>query len=90
MTEPTIIAPASAPGRGGVSVVRISGPKARPIAKTLCGDLEEPRKLKKCTIRGKGGVDLDTGLVVFFKSPTLIPGKMWLSCTVMATQGWWI
>ena len=75
MTEPTIIAPASAPGRGGVSVVRISGPKARPIAKTLCGDLEEPWKLKKCTIRSRGGVDLDTGLVVFFKSPNSYTGE---------------
>ena len=75
MTEPTIIAPASAPGRGGVSVVRISGPKARPIAQTLCGDLEEPWKLKKCTIRSRGGVDLDTGLVVFFKSPNSYTGE---------------
>ncbi len=75
MTESTIIAPASAPGRGGVSVVRISGPKARPIAQTLCGDLEEPWKLKKCTIRSKGGVDLDTGLVVFFKSPNSYTGE---------------
>ena len=75
MTESTIIAPASAPGRGGVSVVRISGPKARPIAKTLCGDLEEPWKLKKCTIRSRGGVDLDTGLVVFFKSPNSYTGE---------------
>ena len=75
MTESTIIAPASAPGRGGVSVVRISGPKARPIAQALCGDLEEPWKLKKCTIRSKGGVDLDTGLVVFFKSPNSYTGE---------------
>jgi len=75
VTEPTIIAPASAPGRGGVSVVRISGPKARPIAQTLCGDLEEPWKLKKCTISSKGGVDLDTGLVVFFKSPNSYTGE---------------
>ena len=75
MTESTIIAPASAPGRGGVSVVRISGPKARPIAQTLCGDLEEPWKLKKCTIRSRGGVDLDTGLVVFFKSPNSYTGE---------------
>ena len=75
MTESTIIAPASAPGRGGVSVVRISGPKARPIAQTLCGDLEEPWKLKKCTISSEGGVDLDTGLVVFFKSPNSYTGE---------------
>ena len=74
MTESTIIAPASAPGRGGVSVVRISGPKSYPIAKTLCGELEEPWKLKKCTIRGEGGV-LDTGLVVFFKSPNSYTGE---------------
>ena len=75
MTKSTIIAPASAPGRGGVSVVRISGPKARPIAQTLCGDLEEPWKLKRCTIRGEGGVGLDTGLVVFFKSPNSYTGE---------------
>ena len=66
MTESTIIAPASAPGRGGVSVVRISGPKARPIAQTLCGDLEEPWKLKKCNISSMGGFYIYKGLFVFF------------------------
>ena len=75
MTESTIIAPASAPGRGGVSVVRISGPKASLVARALCGDLEEPWKLKRCSIKGRGGVVFDTGLVVFFKSPHSYTGE---------------
>ena len=75
MTESTIIAPASAPGRGGVSVVRVSGPKALSIAKDLCGDLEEPWRLKRCNIKTKDGVVLDTGLVVFFKSPHSYTGE---------------
>tara|TARA_B100000700_G_scaffold12727_1_gene12841 strand:+ start:2945 stop:4255 length:1311 start_codon:yes stop_codon:yes gene_type:complete len=75
VTESTIIAPASAPGRGGVSVVRISGPKASLVARALCGDLEEPWKLKRCSIKGRGGVVFDTGLVVFFKSPHSYTGE---------------
>ncbi len=75
MAESTIIAPASAPGRGGISVIRISGPKSLSVAESLCGKLEEPWRFKRCKISNKGGDVLDTGLVVFFKSPHSYTGE---------------
>ena len=75
MTKSTIIAPASAPGRGGISVIRISGPQSLAVAGSLCGKLEEPWKFKRCKIINQGGDVLDTGLVVFFKSPHSYTGE---------------
>ena len=75
MTDSTIIAPASAPGRGGISVIRISGPQSLAVAESLCGKLEEPWKFKRCKITNRGGGVLDTGLVVFFKSPHSYTGE---------------
>ena len=75
MTESTIIAPASAPGRGGISVIRISGPQSLSVAESLCGKLEEPWRFKRCKIVNRGGDVLDTGLVVFFKNPHSYTGE---------------
>ena len=75
MAESTIIAPASAPGRGGISVIRISGPRSLAVAESLCGKLEEPWKFKQCKITNQDADVLDTGLVVFFKSPHSYTGE---------------
>ena len=75
MAKSTIIAPASAPGRGGISIIRISGPQSLAVAESLCGKLEEPWKFKHCKIINQGGDVLDTGLVVFFKSPHSYTGE---------------
>ena len=52
MAGKTIIAPASALGRGGVSVIRMSGDHSKQIAEAMCGSLAESWKFKKCKIRG--------------------------------------
>lgn len=41
----TIFAEATAPGRAGVAVIRISGDRSRETAEALCGNLPEPRYL---------------------------------------------
>jgi len=40
----TIIAQATAPGRGSVGIVRVSGPNARKIAELILGDCPAPRQ----------------------------------------------
>ena len=50
MSESTIVAPATAPGRGGISIIRLSGPKSLLLAEDLCGELGSPRKFKFCKI----------------------------------------
>ena len=43
--EETVVAPATPSGRGGVSIVRISGPEASLIGVSLCGELPQPWSL---------------------------------------------
>tara|TARA_B100001123_G_scaffold424545_2_gene536194 strand:- start:2196 stop:3518 length:1323 start_codon:yes stop_codon:yes gene_type:complete len=73
--EETIVAPATPPGRGGVSVVRLSGPSAPQIGELLCGELPEPWCFKPCSILNNKGGLLDTGLVVFFAAPKSYTGE---------------
>ena len=75
MNTRTIIASASAAGRGGVSVVRMSGEDSRSIAEKMCGELSEPWKFKKCSISSQDGEVIDSGMVVFFQSPHSYTGE---------------
>ena len=74
MNARTIIASASAAGRGGVSVVRMSGEGSRSIAEKMCGELSEPWKFKKCSISSQNGEVIDSGMVVFFSLLILTRG----------------
>ena len=75
MNKRTIIASASAPGRGGVSVVRMSGEKSKAIAERMCGELSEPWKFKKCSIMSSDDGVIDSGMVVFFQAPHSYTGE---------------
>ena len=71
----TVVAPATPSGRGGISIVRISGPEASPIGVSLCGELPKPWSFKPCSILSAGGGVLDSGLVVFFAAPKSYTGE---------------
>ena len=75
MKKRTIIAAATSSGRGGISVIRMSGSSSRLIAEKMCGKLAESWKFKKCSIRSKEGRTLDSGMVVFFQSPNSYTGE---------------
>jgi tRNA modification GTPase len=70
----TIVAPATAPGRGGVSIIRMSGVHSKSIAEGMCGELAEAWRFKRCSIKSLGGSKIDDGMVVFFKSPNSYTG----------------
>ena len=70
----TIIAPATVQGRGGISIIRMSGKLSKKIAETMCGELAEARRFKRCSIKSRGGSKIDDGMVVFFKSPNSYTG----------------
>ena len=74
-TSRTIIAPATAPGRAGISVLRMSGPHSKKIATEMCGELGEPWFLKKCSMRSRAGDLIDSCMVVFFKAPYSYTGQ---------------
>ncbi len=71
----TIVACATPPGRGGVAVVRVSGPKVPEIAATLLGDLPTARQVKLAPFLDEQGESLDVGVALFFPAPHSYTGE---------------
>ena len=71
----TIAAVATAPGRGGIGVIRLSGPDALDIARTICGGRElQPRHAH---YRNFSHADqlIDQGIALFFPGPNSFTGE---------------
>lgn len=71
----TIFAQATAAGRAGVSVVRVSGPKAFEIATELAGNLPGSHHAALRTLKTKSGEVIDRALVLSFKGPQSFTGE---------------
>ena len=74
----TIAAIATAPGRGGIAVIRVSGPDAFAIAERLAGRRPEPGRILFATFRARGGAGdtvLDSGVLLSFRSPHSYTGE---------------
>ncbi|MCE5233832.1 MAG: tRNA uridine-5-carboxymethylaminomethyl(34) synthesis GTPase MnmE [Mizugakiibacter sp.] len=71
----TIAAVATPPGAGGVGVLRVSGPQARTIARTLLGRAPRPRRAHLATFRDAAGEALDRGLLLYFPAPHSYTGE---------------
>lgn len=71
----TIAAIATAQGRGGVGIVRVSGPRARPIAIALSGREPEPRHAYYCGFHADDGEVIDEGLLLYFRGPHSFTGE---------------
>lgn len=73
--EPTIFALASAPGRAGVAVIRISGGGAARVLDFMAGPRGDPRRAVSRFIRHpETGEKLDRGVVIWFPSPQSFTG----------------
>lgn len=75
MNIDTIAAIATAPGRGGVGIVRVSGTKSREIAEKLLGSCPAPRHATYTTFRSTDGDTLDQGIALFFPTPHSFTGE---------------
>ncbi|OAN50328.1 tRNA uridine(34) 5-carboxymethylaminomethyl synthesis GTPase MnmE [Paramagnetospirillum marisnigri] len=76
MTTATIFALASAAGRAGVAVYRLSGPGAGEALRRLSGhDLPPPRKAVRVRLKEPDGSDLDDGLALWFPAPHSFTGE---------------
>lgn len=71
----TIAAVATAPGRGGIGVVRVSGPLARRIARGLIGFDPRPRHAHYAVFRDAQGGALDRGIALYFPAPASFTGE---------------
>lgn len=73
--EDTIVAVATAAGRAGVGIVRVSGPLAPAIAVAVAGRAPPPRVATLATLRDAAGEPIDQGLVVSFPAPQSYTGE---------------
>src|ERR1700761_8074836 len=71
----TIVAAATAPGRGGVGVVRVSGPKVPEIAAVILGELPAPRRATFARFLDAHQEPIDAGLALFFPAPHSYTGE---------------
>jgi len=71
----TIAALATAPGRGGVGIVRLSGRKARAIGESIAGRELQPRYAHFAKFTGDEGSVLDSGIALLFTAPNSFTGE---------------
>jgi tRNA modification GTPase len=72
----TICALASAPGRAGVAVIRISGPAAGDALRALCGPPPPPRQASLRKLKDpRHGEVLDRGLALWLPGPASFTGE---------------
>mgnify|MGYP000865353199 FL=1 len=70
-----IAAIATAPGRGGVGVVRISGADVVPLAEAILGRCPAPRRASYAAFRDADGSVLDEGIALYFAAPHSFTGE---------------
>lgn len=71
----TIFAEATAPGRAGLSVIRLSGPRALAVARDVAGSVPGDRRAGLRDIRDSDGTVIDRGLVICFAAPNSFTGE---------------
>ena len=70
----TIAARATAPGRGGIGIVRVSGPGVKEISRQILGELPEPR-LATYSDFSDGEDVIDQGIALYFNAPGSFTGE---------------
>ena len=71
----TIFALATAHGKAGVAVIRVSGPLAHAAGRILAGDLPAPRRAGLRLLRDPEGVRLDEALILTFEDERSFTGE---------------
>jgi len=71
----TIVAVATAPGRGAISVIRVSGSAVAGIATAVLGTLPTPRTARLSRFLDAAGLSIDEGLALYFPAPASFTGE---------------
>ena len=74
-TGDTIAAIATPPGRGGIAVVRVSGPATIDVAHRLLGRVPPPRAATRARFTDRAGAGIDDGLALRFEAPRSFTGE---------------
>ena len=75
MSQDTIVAIATAAGRGAVGIVRVSGPEVRSIMQEICGKALAARHAAHLPFLDGRGNPIDDGLAIFFPGPNSYTGE---------------
>ncbi|CUX97116.1 tRNA uridine-5-carboxymethylaminomethyl(34) synthesis GTPase MnmE [Candidatus Hoaglandella endobia] len=71
----TITAIATPPGRGGIGILRVSGPLAAAVARELLGKIPHSRQATYLPFCAEDGTPLDQGIALFFPGPQSFTGE---------------
>ena len=71
----TIAAIATPAGRGGVGIVKLSGPLAKTIGERIIGQKLRVRRATRALFRDAGQNDVDDGIAIFFAGPASFTGE---------------
>jgi tRNA modification GTPase len=71
----TIAAVATPAGRGGIGIVRVSGPLSKKVAESVVGRVPAPREATLARFRAADGAPLDEGIALFFPAPHSYTGE---------------
>ncbi|CAM2916737.1 tRNA uridine-5-carboxymethylaminomethyl(34) synthesis GTPase MnmE [Glaesserella parasuis] len=71
----TIAAQATPIGRGGIGILRVSGPIATEVAQAVLGKCPKPRIADYLPFKDEDGTVLDQGIALFFKAPHSFTGE---------------
>ena len=71
----TIVAQATPIGRGGIGILRVSGPLATDVAQAVLGKCPKPRMADYLPFKDEDGTVLDQGIALFFKAPNSFTGE---------------
>lgn len=73
--DDSIVARATPAGRGGIHVIRVSGPRSSALAAAILGDCPPPRQAVYRPFRDERGEPIDSGLALFFPGPASYTGE---------------
>ena len=75
INQDTIVAQATAPGRGGVGIIRVSGSLSTNVAEKILGKCPKPRYAEYLSFNSLAGTQLDQGIALFFNNPHSFTGE---------------
>ncbi|NIN35328.1 MAG: tRNA uridine-5-carboxymethylaminomethyl(34) synthesis GTPase MnmE, partial [Gammaproteobacteria bacterium] len=75
MRRDTIAAIATPSGRGGIGVIRVSGPDSLEIARAISNKEPEPRIAHYRKFHNPEGMEIDNGILIYYPGPHSYTGE---------------